>query len=323
MKRRVITQLSIIIPVFNGEKYIERCISSIMKEKKFEKNVNIIIVDDGSTDRTYEVMARLAQQYSNVQIFHKKNGGVSSARNFGLKVASGQFVLFVDADDTLTSSALSSIMKEIKENKADYYIFPLEKEVKKGFVQKQNYSVTEKTVSVDEAYEYFYVDGNNGPWSKLFKLEIIQESNLHFHEELKIHEDVIFCMEYLEHCKDVRYCKDVIYSYLFNDMGAVRKHKIEYLNNYSMVYYLWLAYLKRHDLDRYIKELNCTFLHKMLTTSAKLAKYGISINEINQKLNDNQLFNEFKSIHFNRIRWKLEKILLIHKLYYLISLKVK
>lgn len=315
--------LSIVIPVFNGENSIEKCIISIEREKKYEKDAEIIVVDDGSNDNTYKILEDLTQKYRNIRIFHKENGGVSSARNFGLSVARGQFILFVDADDTLAPNALSSIMKEVKNNKADYYIFPPEKEVKKGIIQKQNYSVTGKTVPVDEAYEYFYVDGNNGPWSKLFKLEIIRENNLHYHRELKIHEDVIFCMEYLEHCKDVRYCEDAIYTYSFNEAGALRKHKIEYLNNYSTVYYLWLAYLKRHDLHRHIEELNCTFLHKMLITSAKLKKHGIGKDVINQELSNNRLFNEIKGIHFTGLRWKIEKEVLIHRKYSWISFKVK
>lgn len=316
-------KISIIIPVFNGEKYITKCVDSIEQEKQYQKEIDVVIVDDGSIDGTYKLSEQLAQRYNNVRVFYKENGGVSSARNLGLSVACGQFVLFVDADDALAPNALSYIMKEVKRNKADYYIFPLEKEVKKGIIQKQNYSVTGKTVPVDEAYEYFYVDGNNGPWSKLFKLEIIQENDLHFHKELKIHEDVIFCMEYLEHCKGVRYCEDVIYTYSFNEMGAVRKHKIEYLNNYSTVYYLWLAYLKRHDLDRYINELNCTFLHKMLITSAKLKKHGIGKDVINRELSSNRFFNEIKGLHFNGLRWKIEKEILIHRKYSWISFKVK
>lgn len=315
--------LSIIVPVFNGEKTIEKCIDFIVQEKQYEKDVELIVVDDGSNDNTYGILDNLTKRYSNIRIFHKKNGGVSSARNFGLSVARGQFILFVDADDTVAPNALSSIMKEVKNNKADYYLFPLKKEVKKGAIQKQNYSVIGETVPVNEAYEYFYVDGNNGPWSKLFKLEIIRENNLHFHEELKIHEDVIFCMEYLEHCKDARYCKEVIYTYSFNEAGAVRKHKIEYLDNYSTVYYHWRAYLKRHDLDRYIKELNCTFLHKMLITSAKLKKYGIGTDVINRELSNNHLFNEIKGLHFNGLRWIIEKEILIHRKYSWISFKVK
>lgn len=316
-------KISIIIPVFNGEKYIERCVNSIEYERQYKKNIDIIIVDDGSVDNTYVVSEKLAQQYSNVYVFRKKNGGVSSARNLGLMVAEGDFALFVDVDDTLNEVALSSIMKEVQDHEADYYMFPIEKEMQKGIFQKQNFSVTGMTVPVDKAYEYFYVDGNNDPWSKLFKLEIVRENGLHFHEKLKIHEDVIFCMEYLEHCKNVRYCEDVIYTYSFSEMGAARRHKIEYLSNYSTVYYLWVAYLKRHGLDKYLGNLNCTFLHKMLTTSAKLVKHGMKVNKINHELNSNRLFREIKRIRFKGIKWKIEKILLVYKKYYLISFKVK
>lgn len=315
--------ISIIIPVFNGEKYIERCVDSIEQEKKYNKNIDIIIVDDGSADNTYTISEGLTKKYNNVHVFHKKNGGVSSARNYGLTVAQGDFVLFVDADDMLNKTAIPLMIKEIQNNEADYYVFPIEKEVKKGCIQKQNYSAIGKTVSAETAYEYFYVDGNNGPWSKLFKLEILREHGIHFHEELMIHEDVVFCMEYLEHCRNVRYCEEVIYTYSYNETGAARRHKIEYLSNYSTVYYLWKEYLQRHGLEKYIGELNCSFLHKMITTSAKLVKHGTSVSDIDRKLDDNCLFHEINRMHFNGVRWKIEKELLIHKKYYLISFKVK
>ena len=316
-------KLSIIIPVFNGEDCIERCVNSIEQNENYKRNLDVIIVDDGSTDRTYNIVERMARKYDNIRGFQKKNGGVSSARNFGLTVADGDYVLFIDADDTLSNSGLSLVMSEMQENIADYYMFPIEKEVKKGVFIRKDYSLSEVTIPVEDAYEYFYTDGNNGPWSKLFKMDIIRTNNLRFHENLKIHEDVIFCMEYLEHCKDVRYCKDVIYTYTLNELGAVQKHKVEYLDNYSTVYYLWISYLKRHSLEKYLDNLNQNFLHKMLTTSAKLAKHGMSINEIDQKLDSNRLFYEIKRTNYTGIKWKIEKQLLVHKKYYLISFKVK
>lgn len=315
-------KLSIIIPVFNGEKCLETCIDSIEYEMPYKDEIEIIIVDDGSVDNTFSVSEKLANKYDNVKVFHKENGGVSSARNFGLSVSQGEYALFVDADDTLKSTAISSIMTELQKNEADYYVFPIEKEIKEGTFEKQGYSTTGSTIPTDEAYEYFFVDGNNGPWSKLFKVEIIRRNGLHFHEELKIHEDVIFCMEYLERCKTVRYCEDVIYTYAFNAAGAARKHKIEYLDNYSTVYYLWLSYLKRHRLDKYIGKLNCIFLHKMLTTSAKLYKHGVKKELIDRKLDDNQLFNDIKLMRFKSIKFRLEKRCLSTKMYPIISFKV-
>ena len=83
VKEKYNMKISIIIPVFNGEKYIERCVNSIEYERQYKKNIDIIIVDDGSVDNTYVVSEKLAQQYSNVYVFRKKNGGVSSARNHG------------------------------------------------------------------------------------------------------------------------------------------------------------------------------------------------------------------------------------------------
>lgn len=314
--------ISIIIPVFNGEKYIERCIASIEQEKKYSKNIDVIVVDDGSTDNTYTISESLTRKYDNVRVFHKENGGVSSARNYGLTVAHGDFILFVDADDTLEENAILSIVNEMDKYDADYYLFSFNKETKRNFIMQQHYRDEGKTVDVEIAYENFFFDGNNGPWSKLFKLSIIRQNELFFDETLKIHEDVVFCMRYLECCRSVRYSDKSIYTYKYNESGAVRNHKLEYISNYSEVYYIWKNYLKSHGLDNYLVTLNESFVDKMFIECVKLSKQGKSSQVINMAL-DNRFFNELNEIKVKKIRYKIEKQILIKKLYWLFTFLCK
>lgn len=313
-------QISVIIPVYNARDYLHKCVVSVTNSKY--RNLQIVLVDDGSKDGSSEICDELKKTDNRIIVIHKENEGVSIARNLGIKVATGNYILFCDADDYLLPDAIDNIIIEVKKEKADYYVFPLIKETKNG-EQEQHYKLENQCVSSREACEVFYQDGNNGPWSKLFNRHILMENDIAFDTKLKIHEDVMFCMQYLEHCSTVKYCETPIYFYSYNLTGAIGKHKIEYLDNYSTVYYLWLSYLKRHRLDRYIGELNCTFLHKMLTTSAKLIKHGMSSDKINKVLNDNQLFNEIKKMHFTGLKWKIEKELLIRKRYALVSFVVK
>lgn len=104
-------ELSVIIPMYNAEKYIERCIKSILKSK--EDEVEIIAVDDGSKDHSLEICKKLAAEHSNVHVYSKENGGVSSARNFGLDVAKGRYITFCDADDYYEAMAVTEMLKII------------------------------------------------------------------------------------------------------------------------------------------------------------------------------------------------------------------
>lgn len=240
----------------------------------------------------------------------------------GLKEASYDFILFVDADDTLEENAILSIVNEMDKYDADYYLFSFNKETKRNFIMQQHYRDEGKTVDVEIAYENFFFDGNNGPWSKLFKLSIIRQNELFFDETLKIHEDVVFCMRYLECCRSVRYSDKSIYTYKYNESGAVRNHKLEYISNYSEVYYIWKNYLKSHGLDNYLVTLNESFVDKMFIECVKLSKQGKSSQVINMAL-DNRFFNELNEIKVKKIRYKIEKQILIKKLYWLFTFLCK
>ena len=90
-------KVSVIIPIYNDEKYLEQCLDSVIKQTY--KNLEIILIDDGSTDRTPEICEQYRERDSRIRVFHKKNGGVGSSRNAGLAMATGDYVLFVDDDD--------------------------------------------------------------------------------------------------------------------------------------------------------------------------------------------------------------------------------
>ena len=107
--------ISVIIPIYNLEQYIERCVRSVMAQSY--KNLQIILVDDGSSDGSGAVCDALAQQDSRIKVIHKPNGGVSDARNFGVKAASGQFISFVDGDDYVHPEFIATLHTLCVENK--------------------------------------------------------------------------------------------------------------------------------------------------------------------------------------------------------------
>lgn len=122
-------RLSIIIPAYNAGKYLEHCVSSCEEQNIPQDEFEIIVVNDGSKDNTWEVAENLANKYSNVKVFSKQNGGSSSARNLGLDNAKGDYITFVDSDDYLLDGKLGPVLSITEKNKLDMCIFNLKRYV--------------------------------------------------------------------------------------------------------------------------------------------------------------------------------------------------
>ena len=113
-------KISVIIPVYNVEKYISRCLDSILNQSY--KNVEIIIINDGSTDKSGLICDEYSKRYDNIRVFHKENGGVSSARNLGITVAKGEYITFADPDDFLNKDMYKILYDNAKNNNSDITI---------------------------------------------------------------------------------------------------------------------------------------------------------------------------------------------------------
>ena len=118
--------ISVIVPIYNTEKYLVECVESLRKQTY--SNIEIILVDDGSTDASIEICDEFAEKDSRVRVFHKKNEGVAVARNFGIQQSNGQYVVIVDSDDVAVDRMIEVLYTQIKENDADiavgnYYIY--------------------------------------------------------------------------------------------------------------------------------------------------------------------------------------------------------
>lgn len=116
--------ISFIVPVYNVEKYLDTCITSIVDQKY--KDYEIILVDDGSTDSSPKICDRYEHQHSFIKTIHKENGGLSDARNYGIKAAKGEYILFVDSDDYIAPDAVENIVNTLKSEKNDIDVMFLE-----------------------------------------------------------------------------------------------------------------------------------------------------------------------------------------------------
>ena len=200
---------SVIIPAYNAEDTIERCLQSLLAQKR--DDAEIIVINDGSTDNTANIINNLAEANETIVCLHQENGGVSNARNNGLSHAKGTYITFVDSDDWVTDDYFSELDKMDPDVDICYLQFSEDgNEVAEIF----------KQIDLCEAW----VDKMNlllssriimKPSNKRFKREIIINNKLQFIENLHISEDFNFCMAYSVHCKSIKtqlspiYCLDL------------------------------------------------------------------------------------------------------------------
>mgnify|MGYP004532818717 CR=1 FL=1 len=215
-------EISIIVPVYKVEKYLERCINSVLIQT-FD-NFELILVDDGSPDKCGEICDKYAKLDSRIKVIHKKNGGLSSARNVGLDVAKGKYIGFVDSDDYINKYMFQKLYENIIQNNADISMCDYEEIVKDTIViYKENKNTKKLVLNSIEALENIYKEKG---WiyviacNKLYKKSIFD--NLRFPVG-KIHEDEMIAHEILYKANKIVFEDEKLYYYLQHDNSIMGK----------------------------------------------------------------------------------------------------
>lgn len=225
--------ISIIVPVFNCEKYLDRCLQSILNQTY--KNIEIILVDDGSTDSSGRICDEYSKRDSRIRVFHKKNGGQSSARNVGLDNAKGEFIGFVDSDDWIEPDTMKYLVNLLIDNKAD--IANIRCQITRGDDGKVSNSVINEKICTDkEGLERLMheavvgIPGSLGVCRGLYRRSII--SRIRFVEG-RINEDMIFCYEVYSRATKTVFSTKICYNYFMSPQsttrGALRKKELDLL----------------------------------------------------------------------------------------------
>lgn len=165
-------KISVIVPVYNVSQYLRKCIDSILEQDY--KNFEIILINDGSTDDSGKICDEYAEKYKNINVYHQKNGGISSARNLGVSKVTGKYISFVDSDDFVMKDFLSSMHSNLKNNNVDISCCGSYEYFNKNKITNSNYINIEQKYEKDEAQKYLNIIGyfNCGPWNKLYKREV-------------------------------------------------------------------------------------------------------------------------------------------------------
>lgn len=227
-------RLSIIVPVYNCACYLRDCLNSLIRQTY--KDLQIILVDDGSQDASSRICDDYAKNDRRIQVIHKNNAGVSSARNTGLHFASGEYVLFVDADDWLDQDACEKIVEKLDENKYIYF-WNAKIDGKKPTNLCARTSLGELAADIiacNEKYQNVYIRAS---WAKVYKREFIQ--SLTFPEQLYIGEDACFllkCLDGLPDTRQISFINEAWYHYRVSPNSAVRKYKPDLLEQSVLQY---------------------------------------------------------------------------------------
>lgn len=192
--------ISIVVPIYNSAKTIKKCVQSILNQSY--KNFELLLIDDGSKDNSFVLCQSMAMMDSRIKVYHQENGGVSSARNYGIRVATGDYICFVDSDDWVDGDYLDILASHMEKGglTACQLNEGKQRNDKALFVE---YTPGQAQISVMDCH------GMQGfPWNKLFDLDLIHKNQVYFNRNITICEDVLFCVQYLRHMTGLIYYTD-------------------------------------------------------------------------------------------------------------------
>lgn len=205
--------ISIIVPVYNGEKYIAECLESIRKQSY--KNLEIIVVDDGSSDNSLQILREYEGKDSRIRVVAKENGGVSSARNAAMNIMSGKYLCLIDQDDCIAPDYVSYFLQLILHNYAEIAVVPQARRFVGEFhIEAPSETDYVKVLNGQEAArQMLYYNFIIAPWNKMISTELIYKNNLQFEEKLWGGEGFLFSIECLQRAEKVAVGHKRVYYY--------------------------------------------------------------------------------------------------------------
>ena len=323
--------VSIIIPVYKVEKFLLRCVDSALAQTY--KDIEIILVDDGSPDGCPQICDEYEKQFEQVKVVHKKNGGLSSARNAGLKVATGEYILFVDSDDWIDSNMVEELVKiaereqvDFVRSRAKYANWPNHKDGTvcdfgiEDMMHTGRYSreMMEKDIlPICIATPQITFGPIVSAWGTLYRKSLLTDKEIVFYEDVKYSEDCIFNVKVLLKCNSFYYLNELqYYNYFYNNTSITKSYRADrWDSNKTLIKRFEDDYgsEKRFDIPQQLwrKRLFCIMnslneRHNLDTFSAK-KKYCKKI------CNDNVTREAMKHLDGLDISWKLRIVLWLIK----------
>lgn len=242
-------ELSIIIPMYNSEKTIDKCLKSIVNIN----NIEILLIDDGSNDKTKEICMKYKKMYNNIEYIYQENSGPGNARNKGIRQAKGNYIMFLDSDDYVVTENLIELVDEnLTTNKIDLIYYNFE-QVNKEKTYKTYHLEKFKDLSKEELIKNTI--SWNLPWGqfKIIRRTIIQENNIYFEEKINAIEELFFTIKVLEKSNNIYFYDKVIYKYLKRENSI--SHRINLEESKKTNEFVFLQLLEELDKILYEKSI--------------------------------------------------------------------
>lgn len=280
----IVPKISVIVPVYNTAKFLDRCIESILNQSY--DNFELILINDGSTDNSVEIIKKFEKQDKRIIFINNNNNGVSETRNIGLRNAKGEYIQFVDSDDYINEDMLIDTLKLLEKNKSDLVITGLYLDIEKDnrvntSIQTYDYkeSTNKREIAVDVLNR---LDGTyiNSPINKLYKRSIIIENNIFMDKSIDLGEDYIFNIMYLKYCQKVIFSDKCYYHYWMkienNLTFRFRENKLDLMR---LMYEKTADYFKESGLEkREYSGLNNIYVKWMYSSFIDLNNKGCNFN---------------------------------------------
>lgn len=260
-------KISIIIPVYNSEKYLKKCLDSVFSQSY--NNIEVIVVNDGSTDNS-DIICKKYIGKKNMIYKRIQHSGAPTARNIGLSMANGIFIIFFDSDDHLQPNAMESMYNKMKDEKADIVIgksYIINETGKKLGIQ--NLYLCRNLTS--QAYSYFLIDPF--PGNKLYKMELIKKNSLLF-SDIKIGQDLNFFLKYLIFTKKISFLEEFVSSYRLVSTSISRTYDLRILDIVKSLEDVEAFYKKNSCYTQYIKALNSAKVFHYMGQLSKIKNYN-------------------------------------------------
>lgn len=304
---------SVIIPVYNAEGTLRRCLDSLVGQHF--SDYELLLINDGSTDGSDAICREYASTYSCVRYFAKENGGVSSARNLGLEQAEGEYILFVDSDDYVSENYFSVISDALDNNVVDLLMF--------GYCNFGSISAEWDTGEFNENTEVgiaIWVSSAmqqylfSSLWSKVFKKQIIEQYNMRFGNDLAIGEDQAFIFTYAMHIRSIGSIEDHLYNVDVSDGNSLSRKARPYLTEHLMevnrrMYAAYQAVPHAPEAAKHYEAALSWMTYRSVYSSCKeLLKFDLSAKQRRQEIR--KICKLYRAEHVRPVGWKCRIIAL-------------
>ena len=305
------SKVSVIIPVYNTSKYLHHCLDSVLSQTFAE--FEIIIINDGSTDNSLEILREYEAKDNRIVVIDKNNEGVSAARNCGIKVAKGEYIMFCDSDDFVTPNWIEKLYEAIYKHPnswvdCDYYKYDA---VKNLVTPNHMKNITSDMVIPNSEYYIYYKNQNSHScWNRIYKKDVLYSNNILFPVDISVGEDVLFNIEYIRYCDAFFHVSSELY-YWNNDnnMSLSRKEDKKYYDTIKVLYFPRLSVVSQKDKQNFIDDYFYRFylclekIYQNNNSKKDAIKYG------NYILNDKEFIHALNNASDTACGKKLKMLL--------------